>query len=230
MSTNNIIDPDYLASRTEAWEWENLRDYEAILEKLGLSGEEAESVIEQRKLLLQDAIITGESSTKLQKERIAYKKHLKDTLGEEGYAQYKTFELSRVSSKELGKINCELERFGETIPSEQTDLVVQLLNRTGAITSHSWDGPFDPLPSPQVGMEAMLKYRKEKLDTLITNVSQFDTVGNEIGLPKNTISLLTLRYDSVISHWENKVAALSSGDPNAFRLLLPKIPEAHQTN
>lgn len=131
--------------------------YDALLTGLGMNGEQIKEVSQKLRGLHEQAMVAGEPMGALALQRAEYDRHMREVLGEDGYRIYREFEDSKPYRREVAKI-VELAQGKETAiePARQQELV-SLLSRFDIKIDESWDGPYDPLPSPLAGAEPIAK-------------------------------------------------------------------------
>lgn len=184
--------------RVARWLQTETAEYDRLFSELGMSKESAADFIHSRAGLLRFAIAAGDPTLRLLEARRSYDKSLKDTLSPEQYAKYRDYEESKPAARELEAFREYSQGVkGLTLEPQYSKTIAQLLKDSNVSTGSTWDGPYDPVPSPRIGDDAV-EQQKRDFDTLTTSVATLNEGLVSSDLPDIYKSSLRQYYSNIL--------------------------------
>jgi len=178
--------------------------YSDMLSNLGLSPTQIKTVEDKLQVLHRVAMPVGETLIALKVARLEYDRDMRALLGEMKYQQYRAYEELKPYRREAEGVQQRTAAGGFLMDEAQERLVVGLLSKAGLQTLESWDGPYDPLPRPLVGTEAILEDKARLLERIRDGLAAITASDAWRELPPQ-VTQATLAY------FEDRVSAVNRG-------------------
>jgi hypothetical protein len=179
-------------------------EYAPFLVDLGLDASQIQQVLSNLTSLHRQAIPAGETMLELLMARYKYDQQMRSILGPDGYEKYREFEEAKPFRREIEDLKSSALSDRVLIDGVSERKLLGLIQEHGLQTKESWDGPYDPEPSPQVGFEAHIADNQSKIATITNGLALVRTRPEWHELPRD-VSDATLKY------FENIVKRLDEG-------------------
>lgn len=185
-------------------------EYTRIFSGLGLGVEESERFKSNRVELHRKAIEAGEPLMALMKARKEYDSEIRAALGEENYRQYRDYEESKPAVREYEMLrDYALNTKNLAIDPAYSGKIIQLVREAGAATTETWDGPYDPLPHPTLGLEMSTNEMNQQILVLSESSSVLLERARQAAIPNEYTQLLTDYYAKKLDEMEKQRAFFS---------------------
>ncbi len=186
---------DDMVSRTAA---EGASELHRLLSDLGLEGPTIQQVQSNLVALHYLAVDAGTPAgiplTELALARGAYDNNMRSLLSEDAYKRYRKYEESKPAAREYNMIKEHAATKSDHFLDEsEADKIVDLIRDSGTTTTVTWHGPYDPLPQPIAGAEAIDKLQADCL-ALVKNANSLLTAAQEAGASEETLQVLQDYY------------------------------------
>jgi hypothetical protein len=198
--------------------------YTPVLQELGLHQDQIEKFLGRLEGMHRIAITAGDSMFELQEARLKHREEMRSILGEAGYSRYEAIEKAKPYRRELSLIKESAAEKWPTLKADVEATIVGLLEKNGMYTTESWDGPYDRLPRPQVGAEAMLPGFIEYSERIRSGL---DPMLNELPpeLPEGARSILRHYFEDELRRLEKNRERFSLPEEELKKLLTQEILE-----
>lgn len=193
--------------------------YTDRLEELGLTHEQIEEVHARLTTMRNEAVVVGDATIELLRKRAQHDLEMKKLLGETGYEKYRQLEAEKSPFQQLqnGILHFAKERNVEIDPLIRPTLV-SLMASHGLTTYETWEGPYDPMPRPGVGVQSGIEFLRGKLSKA-QNLENFIAESTEI-LPKEIVSVVAEFFRAEFTEAEKSINFL--GLPPEERLAIER--------
>lgn len=144
---------------------ENFRNefYGPRLAELGLSSEQMEKVLAQLAAMRDKAVIVGDATLELLQQRAAHNEEMLQLLGEKGHERYRQLESEKSSYRQLvAEIIPFAKKQNVVLQPETQSVLVRQLAIHGLTTMETWEGPYDPMPRPSIGVQPAIELAQRK--------------------------------------------------------------------
>jgi len=155
--------------RNRQYEEEQIRReyYAPRLAELGLTSEQSEEALSRMSKVRDTAVINADSLLSLMMQRAQHDHKMREALGEEGYKRYRQFESEKAFHSQVNRqIIPFAKEQGVAISDSVASSLASLLAKHGVTTYETWDGPYDPLPRPGIGVEAAVQLAERNIAQL----------------------------------------------------------------
>src|SRR5690606_37371665 len=141
--------------------------YAPRLAELGLTSEQSEEALSRMSKVRDTAVINADSLLSLMMQRAQHDHKMREALGEEGYKRYRQFESEKAFHSQVNRqIIPFAKEQGVAISDSVASSLASLLAKHGVTTYETWDGPYDPLPRPGIGVEAAVQLAERNIAQL----------------------------------------------------------------
>jgi hypothetical protein len=182
---------DEMVNRAAA---ESADGYRGLLSDLALDGTTIDQLQSNLVALHYMAVDAGDPLTELAIARSRYDEYMRSLLDEDAYKRYRKYEESKPAVREYEMIKeyAAVKR-GVMLDEGETAKLVDLIRDAGATTTESWHGPYDPLPRPIAGAEAIDKLQTDYL-SLVNSADSLLASAYEAGVPEELLHILKEYY------------------------------------
>lgn len=176
--------------------------------ELGLSNEQAQKAFARLAEMRDKAVTVGDGILELQRQRLAHDREMREILGEAGYERYRQLESEKLPYRQLvdeiipfaGEHNVDIE------PATR-ELLVQQLAVHGLTTGETWEGPYDPMPRPGIGVQPAIELYQRTLSQR-GNLEPFIQQSGSV-LPKEIIDIVVRYFQKEFQQAEDGIAHFS---------------------
>ena len=119
----------------------------------------------------------------LQLERARFDAEIRSKLGDSSYERYREWEREKPLRQELAAMYAFAEQQGTPIDPAHDSILRGALEDYNLTTTEAWDGPYDPLPSPVAGKEAVLTKVGREIEQLTNGLQALESTAPDDALP-----------------------------------------------
>ncbi|HEX7860793.1 MAG TPA: hypothetical protein VF773_10730 [Verrucomicrobiae bacterium] len=184
--------------------------------ELGLPAEFAEQLETHRDKIMQASLQAELEIKQVQSARQEYEKRLRSVLSEEDYSKYLDFERRLPSSDEMEKIREFASNAGLALDYQAEETLTQLIGDAEAYTLVSWHGPFDGLPDPRTGDEAVTQQMHEQKESITATSNVLLQNTKRAGISSEVQDMLAAYYQEQVRERERVIEALKKS-PSSTR-------------
>ena len=158
--------------------------------------------------------------------RAKYDREVEGALGKEGYEKYVTHEKSKPAIREYEMLQEYAIAQGQPpLDPVHYQMMVDLIRESGATTTESWHGPYDPPPSPRVGKKMMAEARKNSISHLEESANALLEMLKQRDVPVVHHELVAKYYSSRLEDKRRSLAFLSQSDEE-IKAYITRLGEA----
>lgn len=170
-------------------------EYSQVFSELHLSPEQAREFREKLANIHKESLICEGVITKLMESRNKYVSQMRDSVSPENFAKYQTYEETKPAIRELGLIQEYLKESQRPViePASQ-EAVIAIIKAAAGNTAISWEGPFDGLPQPVVGQDAVIAWQEQEIARQKEVSKVIQEQARNFGLSDETRELLSGYY------------------------------------
>lgn len=186
-----------------------------FLRGLGMSEAAIDQYNSNRVTLHRMAMRAGSPMQELVVQRAALKSELEKILGSALYSKYRSYEEAKPARRELELIReFAATNSRDAIPSDVFPQIVEAIRTLNVPTTTSWDGPFDPVPTPLAGAEMIAPAIQDWIDKSQRAYSALPELLRQQGLSNKDIETVLQYYRSRITRFETMRSDLTAPQPS----------------
>jgi hypothetical protein len=208
---------------------ENDAEYTRIFGELGMMPTDRERFKLELTELHRKAIAAGEPMRELLKARLDYDKGIHGVLGDENYQRYRDYEESKPARREYTLLQEFASKSNNlAIDPAWSEKIIRLFKDSKAITTETWQGPYDPRPHPEVGVVMVATaLSREAADYRKASSNLLQTLP-KTDLPLEYQRLLRDYCSQKTTDMEREIARFSVPEEEFKRRMLEEAEKRHQ--
>jgi len=190
-------------------------EYRTLFSTYGLSNDVLTNTLRRLRRLHELASSLNNASIALQEERIEYDTYMRDSMSTNIYNQYIGYEAGKPAKREVLAIRAHMQQSGLSLTDGDMAGLAHAIASSKSTTLETWHGPYDPLPHPNVGKQAVTDSVKDRRASLQQRVSElFDNMPAE--LDPTIRSEVSRYFDAKLSKLDRIVNNLGRADASKF--------------
>lgn len=217
-----------LAKESQAWkEWAKSREgqlnewwvnnvaadrdesYTSMMSELGMDPETLAHFKAELKDLHRKAIVAGDPLFDLALARSAYDEKIRSALGDQNYELYRAYESRLPAAREYDLLQTYAKaQHSLDLDPNYASQIVDLIYASGATTTETWHGPYDPLPRPAAGTNQIIPRRTADYNDLVNKSAGLMDAAAEANIPEDCRELLREYYNMKVQELSLELANL----------------------
>jgi hypothetical protein len=182
--------------------------YTQLYSSLGLDTESIARFKSKLMGLHRKAMAAGDPLQELVIARNNYDEEMRSALGDEKYELYRQYEARKPARREYAMLEEYASKHDFQLDPAYASKIVDLIHTASATTTESWDGPYDPLPSPAAGISQVLKIRSADYSKLQEDWAALKNAAVHANIPDNYRTLLQNYYTMKLGQISTELANL----------------------
>ncbi|HRY46516.1 MAG TPA: hypothetical protein P5186_00580 [Candidatus Paceibacterota bacterium] len=182
--------------------------YTQLYSSLGLDTESIARFKSKLMGLHRKASAAGDPLLELVIARNNYDEEMRSALGDEKYELYRQYEARKPARREYAMLQEYASKHDFQLDPAYASQIVDLMHAAGATTTESWDGPYDPLPSPAAGKNRILEIRSADYSNLQQGWAALKDAAVHANIPDNYRILLQDYYKMKLGQISSELAEL----------------------
>ncbi len=181
-----------ISNKVDASLWAATRDaeYEKVYTEWNIPPHEIQILKNQRPYLEFMALPLQSQREKLIQARSDYLKFLQDLVGPKNFNLYRRWELNKPAKRTFNDFKKRNPNLPLAVLSKYESTIIDMFRESKIITSRTWHGPFDVLPSPMVGRRMVGLGAQAKLKEFLDAENLFNSLIPHYSIPTALINEL----------------------------------------
>jgi hypothetical protein len=185
-------------------------ELQAVLGRMGFSPEAAQELNLHQEKISWASLQVEVALQQLSQARQDYDKKIRSLLTRDQYAEYRQYEASRPAVAAYNDFKEFASSQGSQLNPDSEDESLRIIREAGAYTVISWHGPYDGIPRPAVGDEAVVASLEEQGEQLRGAEARLLESAASASIPPEQIDLFRQYYQSKITEIERAARSIQS--------------------